>query len=185
MGFNHHVPAPGSDVERVTCLQQCMLLRKACWEMLMQRTRVHCWATPQRFPYSPSFQALTIYTPRLSRLKNFPASGTPSSDPDSQHNLQLQPNACHVFSARIQHFGNLLRRPFPRLFLFLLQFDLWKTFFADLFQNPNADIRHLLDFLVPSLAVYATAFGSRLSLVYRVLQCQVGRHGRPFKSTLA
>lgn len=28
-----------------------------------------CWVTPQRFPCSPSFRALTIYTPRLSRLK--------------------------------------------------------------------------------------------------------------------
>jgi len=31
-----------------------------------------CWATPQRFPCSPSFRALTIYIPRLSRLKGGP-----------------------------------------------------------------------------------------------------------------
>jgi len=31
-------------------------------------------------------------------------------------------------------------------------------------QNQNADIRHLLDSLVSALAVYATAFRSKLSL---------------------
>jgi len=31
--------------------------------------------------------------------------------------------------------------------------------------KPNADLRHLLDSLVSALAVYATAFRSKLSLV--------------------
>ena len=33
-----------------------------------------------------------------------------------------------------------------------------------IFSKPNADIQHLLDSLVSALAVYATAFRSKLSL---------------------
>jgi len=90
-----------------------------------------CWATPQRFPCSSSFRGLTIYIPCLSCLKNYPRRLQLARLRPRQQ-VPIQPNARHVFSARIGPFNNLLRRPFPRLFHFLLQFDLWKTFFADL-----------------------------------------------------
>jgi len=48
--------------------------------------------------------------------------------------------------------------------------ELWEVtgliyIYMALYYNPNADICHLLDSLVSALAVYATAFRSRLSLV--------------------
>ena len=92
-----------------------------------------CWATTQRFPCSLAFRALTIYIPRLSCLKNYTRCLQHArSRPRQQVQPQTSTNTRHVFSARIWPFSNLLRRPFLRLFPFLLQFDLWKTFFADL-----------------------------------------------------
>ena len=102
--------------------------------MLTQRTRVHSvgqrrsvFLAWHHFELWPSTHLVCLVL-KITRA----ASGTPASDPDSKRNLQLQPNVHHVFLARIWPFSNLLCKPFPRLFPLLLQFDLWKTFFADL-----------------------------------------------------
>ena len=104
--------------------------------MLTQRTWVHSdgqrhsiFLVPHHFELQvwPSTYLVCLGL-RITRA----ASGTLTSDPDNKRNLQLQPKTCHVFSARIWPFSNLLRRPFPRLFPFVLQFDLWKTFFTDI-----------------------------------------------------
>jgi len=67
-----------------------------------------CPARPQRSNCSLSFRALTIYTPRLSRLKEYPRSlQLARLRPRQQAQPPVQPNARHVFSARILSFSNL------------------------------------------------------------------------------
>jgi len=102
--------------------------------MLTQRTWVHSAGQRRRvflarhhFELWPSTY-LACLVLKITRA----ASSTLALDPDSKRNLQLQPNARHVFSAHICPFSNLLRRPFPRLVPFLLQIHFWKTFFTDL-----------------------------------------------------
>jgi len=85
-----------------------------------------CPARPQRFPCSPSFRALTIYIPRLSRLKEYPRlRQTRTTSATSNFN-----------PTRAMYFLLASDPSIPRLFPFLLQFDLWKTFFADLSTRP-------------------------------------------------
>jgi len=74
-----------------------------------------CWATPQRFPSSPSFRTLTIYIPHLSRLKNYP------------RRLQL---------ARLRPRQQAPIQPTPATY-FLLASDPSATFFADPSQDSS------------------------------------------------
>jgi len=86
-----------------------------------------CPARPQCFSCSPSFRALTIYMPCLSCLKEYPRSLQPARVRPGQ---KAQPPT----SAQSATYFLLASDPsFSRLFPFLLQFDLWKTFFAVLF----------------------------------------------------
>ena len=54
----------------------------------------------------------------------------------------------------------------PFLFYYCVPHKIRRGFFS----KPNADLRHLLDSLVSALAVYATAFRSKLYLVCRILR---------------
>jgi len=139
-----------------------MLLRTAYWEIFTQRTLVRsvgqccsvflAWHHLELWP-STCIVCLVL---RITHA----ASCTLTSGPNSKHSLQFHPKARHVFSAPIWPFSNLLCKPFPRLFPFLLQLDLWKTFFADL------STRHfpfLIEFdlyttyfVEPSLAFFST-----------------------------
>ena len=61
-----------------------------------------CPARPQRSNCSPSFQALTIYIPRLSRLKECPRRlQLARLRPRQQAQPPVQPNTRHVFSAHL------------------------------------------------------------------------------------
>jgi len=108
--------------------------------MLTQRTRVHSAGQRRSVFLACHYFKLwpSTYLVCLVLRITHAASSPLASDPDSKRNLQLQPNARHVFSARILLFSNLLRRPFPRLFPFLtrhfpflLDFDLWTAYFVE------------------------------------------------------
>ena len=98
--------------------------------MLQQRKKLCPARKPQRLNCSPSYRALTIYTPRLSRLKNYlrrlqfaclrPRQQAPIQPTRATYLLLASDPSATFF------------RPFPRLFPLLLQVYLWKTFFADL-----------------------------------------------------
>jgi len=128
--------------------------------MLTKRTRVYSAGQRRSIFLAPHHFELwsSTYLVCLVLRITCAASSTLILDPDSKRNLQLQPNARLEFSARIWPFSNLLRRPFPRLFPFLLQLDLWKTFFADLSTRHFPSV--LLEF------VLCTAYFIELSRVF-------------------
>jgi len=119
--------------------------------MLQQRTWVHfaqwdrsVFLARHHFELWPS---TSWYLFCLVLRNTCAASSPPASDPNNKRNLQLQPNARHVFSARIRPFlpktlplpasvwplEDLLRRgcPFRKTLPLLFEFDLWTEYFVE------------------------------------------------------
>jgi len=71
-----------------------------------------CWVTPQRFPCSPSFRALTIFTPRLSRLKRTQHSSSATTNMQTTF-AHVSPDNCATFYFLL---ASTLRQPSSQTF---------------------------------------------------------------------
>ena len=102
-----------------------------------------CWATLQRFPCLPSFRALTIYIPRLSRLQNYPRRLQLACLRPRQQ-APLQPTRATYFLLASDPSATFFADPSPsysrftfgrplstRHFPFLLEFDLYTAYFVE------------------------------------------------------
>jgi len=86
------LPYTSTATTRLLIHDRAVHSQRECWEMLQQRTWVH---------FAQRGRSVFLFLV----LRNTPAaSSPPASDPDNKRNLQLQPNARHVFSACIRPF---------------------------------------------------------------------------------